>query len=315
MKRSWLTLLVTSLFVLASVPAFADAHYKFVIPDTTDDGYLLAGSDISVDVYGLNDAADPIITTSWDFRFRGTGDLTTITYRGVGAVDLQDARTLDDLGLNMIDLYNDWAGTTIWALINQFFGVSVDGSLPDTINYTTTGLSGWATNAEPVHYISFALSLPANDTGTFCIDSVTTIPDVDPPGKFDWLFEVNAHFRLEETDPVSYCWTVVKPTDVKEVESSLLPTEFELGQNYPNPFNPNTNIQFAVPKKSHVNISIYNILGQKIAGLVDDEYAPGYYVTDWNGTSENGTAVASGIYFYKIEADNFKSTKKLMLLR
>ncbi len=103
--------------------------------------------------------------------------------------------------------------------------------------------------------------------------------------------------------------------DVQKLEDNDLPQTFSLGQNYPNPFNPTTQVEFDVPRLSHVTIAVYNILGQEVVRLVDEEMSAGSYVVDWTGTTERGTDVTSGIYFYKMEADNFRETRKMMLIR
>jgi len=90
----------------------------------------------------------------------------------------------------------------------------------------------------------------------------------------------------------------------------LLPTEFRLEQNYPNPFNPSTTIQFAVPKASQVTVKIYDVLGRRVATLVDEKYQPGTYKV----TFEAGD-LASGVYIYRIQAEGFAQTRKLMLLK
>ena len=97
-------------------------------------------------------------------------------------------------------------------------------------------------------------------------------------------------------------------TDIDE--SSLLPKKYNLSQNFPNPFNPQTEIKFDIPKRSHVTLTVYNALGQKVADLVDKEYKPGYYKIHWNASK-----FSSGVYFYRIRSDNFVSTKKMMLLK
>ncbi|MFH1335176.1 MAG: T9SS type A sorting domain-containing protein, partial [Candidatus Zixiibacteriota bacterium] len=93
------------------------------------------------------------------------------------------------------------------------------------------------------------------------------------------------------------------------------PTTFSLSQNYPNPFNPVTNFQFTVPKSSHVNIEIFNIVGQKVATVVDGDMKAGVYTADWNGRDENGKTVSSGIYFYRMQADDFSNMKKMVLVK
>jgi hypothetical protein len=83
-----------------------------------------------------------------------------------------------------------------------------------------------------------------------------------------------------------------------------------LEQNYPNPFNPSTTIKFSIPKKSTVKLTIYNQLGELIQTLVNEEKSTGTYEITFNGQD-----LASGIYFYQIKANNFVSTKKLVLLK
>ena len=94
-----------------------------------------------------------------------------------------------------------------------------------------------------------------------------------------------------------------------------LPTEFALAQNYPNPFNPTTEINFDLPKNAHVELSVFNILGQSVTTLVSGEMPAGSHQISWNGTDSDGGSVASGIYFYRISAGDYSSSKKMMLLK
>ena len=98
-------------------------------------------------------------------------------------------------------------------------------------------------------------------------------------------------------------------------ESGLTPFEFALHQNYPNPFNPETNIQFDVAENSDVNVSIFNIMGQKVATLVNGNMDAGIYHIKWNGLSDKGIALPSGMYFYKMKSLEYQSVKKLVLVK
>lgn len=104
--------------------------------------------------------------------------------------------------------------------------------------------------------------------------------------------------------------TVDFVTSVEQIENDLLPTEFRLEQNYPNPFNPSTTIQFAVPQTSNVTLRIYDILGREVATLIDEEYQPGQYKIIFAAGQ-----LASGLYVYRLQAGDFRETKKLMLLK
>jgi hypothetical protein len=84
---------------------------------------------------------------------------------------------------------------------------------------------------------------------------------------------------------------------------AALPKEFSLGQNYPNPFNPTTSFVIGLPQTAHLQILVYNILGQKVATLVDEERSAGFQTITWNGTSQSGVSVASGVYFVRMMAE------------
>jgi hypothetical protein len=98
-----------------------------------------------------------------------------------------------------------------------------------------------------------------------------------------------------------------------------IPNQFELSQNYPNPFNPSTTIRFGIPEDANVKLTIYNLLGQEVATLVNSDMSSGYYSLDWNALTF-GKQISSGIYFYSINATGvsgykFISIKKMILLK
>ena len=89
-----------------------------------------------------------------------------------------------------------------------------------------------------------------------------------------------------------------------------IPDEFKLEKAYPNPYNPVTNIQYALPKDIHVDLTIYNILGRQVAELVKTEQQAGYYKIEWNGNKN-----ASGLYFIKMSAGDYLSIQKIMMVK
>ncbi len=93
-------------------------------------------------------------------------------------------------------------------------------------------------------------------------------------------------------------------------DSPQLPDKFALHQNHPNPFNPVTQISFELPVEAHVTLDVYNIMGQKVSTIADRRFAPGYHTVEWDGSS-----FASGVYFYRIQADDAIETRKMMLLK
>jgi len=105
------------------------------------------------------------------------------------------------------------------------------------------------------------------------------------------------------------------PTDVDDPRGSDLPYRFELAQNYPNPFNPATRIEYSLPRRSHVTIAVYNVLGQLVLTLVDREEPAGWHETSWRGVAANGESVASGVYLYRFQAGDYVETRKMLFLK
>lgn len=114
--------------------------------------------------------------------------------------------------------------------------------------------------------------------------------------------------------------TVTAVGEEKQLKVTELPESFDLAQNYPNPFNPVTTIRYQLPENARVSLTIYNTLGQKVASLVSGvAQSPGYYEVVWLGRDLQEKVVASGIYFYRLEAfgqtEQFSKTFKMMLLK
>ena len=97
-------------------------------------------------------------------------------------------------------------------------------------------------------------------------------------------------------------------------ENEIISTKMELS-NYPNPFNPTTTINYSLKENSKVSLKIYNIKGQKVKQLFNDQLSAGEHSVIWNGTDNNGKSVSSGIYFYKLRTANFEKTKKMILMK
>ena len=99
------------------------------------------------------------------------------------------------------------------------------------------------------------------------------------------------------------------PTDIEE-SSFEIPVSYSLSQNYPNPFNPTTTIEYSIPEMNNVQITIYNVLGQEIATLVNEVQPPGSYKVVWDASN-----VASGIYLYRITYEHNSLSKKMLLIK
>ena len=99
------------------------------------------------------------------------------------------------------------------------------------------------------------------------------------------------------------------------VDNDMIPDVFALHNNYPNPFNPVTNITYDIPEVADVRLEIYNVMGQKVRTLAAGSHEPGRYRVLWNATNDYGEGLSSGMYIYKIQAGDFTSVKKLILMK
>lgn len=128
----------------------------------------------------------------------------------------------------------------------------------------------------------------------------------------------NIKITVTNSDSVSASCTfrisVKNPTGINK-DNKKVPDRFMLNQNYPNPFNPSTKISYQLAEESKVKLTVYNTLGQQIKILIDSFQNAGEYSLVWDATDNNSIPVCSGVYFYRIETDDFNSQKKMILAR
>jgi hypothetical protein len=173
------------------------------------------------------------------------------------------------------------------------------------------------TDSVKVRYISTGLKPHFN-----LLDSFPRIPvmyavtmrklDTSSTFKEGDVFKINPYYPLKEGDVYSF-----NPVELKE---QIVPSNYRITQNYPNPFNAGTNIQYGLPFTGRVTLEIYNILGQRVATLINNEERPeGNYTIYWDGTTINGKLAASGVYLYRINITgsqgSFAQTKKMVVIK
>jgi hypothetical protein len=105
-------------------------------------------------------------------------------------------------------------------------------------------------------------------------------------------------------------WIIPVATDASD-----MPLAFRLSQNYPNPFNPVTTIEYSISGKVFVDLMIFDVSGRRVRTLVSEKQLPGGYSVVWDGRNDGGRPVASGVYFYRLDADKNSSVKKMVILR
>jgi hypothetical protein len=192
-------------------------------------------------------------------------------------------------------LVGDWFHLVgVWRSFDGFIGLYMNGTLEDSNTFGkgkclyyhdlyTTRIGHWG--------------FPAQGGNRFLL------------GKLD---DIRIYKRALTEDEIKVLYN--ERTSINVTEFSL-PQDFKLCQNYPNPFNPETSISFQVPKTSHIKIDVFNLLGQHIRTLIDEEKAPGSYQIMWNGLDDQGKPVSSGVYLCKMQAGDFTAMKKMVLVR
>jgi len=128
------------------------------------------------------------------------------------------------------------------------------------------------------------------------------------------IIEPSVVYEYQYLDTIKSVFGLTSNSYIED-DQSVVPSDFALRQNYPNPFNSETTISFVIPSDSKVELSIYNIKGQRIRTLISRVLEAGKHSIIWNGTDKNGNQVSSGVYFYKLETDDGSEMKKAVLLK
>jgi hypothetical protein len=218
--------------------------------------------------------------------------------------------------------YSDLGGGVYTASAGGFttfspFTVGNEPPLPVELSSFTTNVNGrdvllnWETKTEK-NSNKFEIERLSNLTWTN-IGSVRASVLSNSPKQYSFLDKNlqagNYQYRLKMIDnDGSFRYSKIVESEVS------IPKNFNLSQNYPNPFNPETNIRFEIPKASFVNISIFNITGQKVATLLNDYMESGYYQRVFS-PNNNGVNLSSGTYFYVLKAGDTKIVKKMILMK
>jgi predicted CXXCH cytochrome family protein len=180
---------------------------------------------------------------------------------------------------------------------------------------TNTVTLKWKANTETDVY---QYAIYRGTTASFNPTGTTPVAKVRTPEYRDLLAQtgVTYYYKISALDVSGNEGAFTAVSVLTGIESTNgLPTEFALNQNYPNPFNPTTEIAFSIPKQSPVKIVVYGLSGEVVATIVNQTMSAGNYRVSWNGRTDDGRAVASGVYFYHLQAVGFTATKKMTFLK
>ncbi|RMF65047.1 MAG: T9SS C-terminal target domain-containing protein, partial [Calditrichaeota bacterium] len=174
---------------------------------------------------------------------------------------------------------------------------------------------GYDARFDPAVWLAAFSNNQPGDASMFRTHEINLL-DTFPPGE-----EILIRFRLFADQFVNGWGWVIDDLEIQSEVTSVaadepLPRVFSLAQNYPNPFNPTTTIRYALPRSADVRLTIYNLLGQQIRTLVDGRnQAAGFHSVQWDGKDDRGGLMPSGIYVYRIQAGDFKKSRKMLLVK
>ncbi|RKX23974.1 MAG: hypothetical protein DRP45_09250 [Candidatus Zixiibacteriota bacterium] len=289
---------------------------------------------------------DGFIQYSTTFKGENMLSLPFIPQCISGYLDIQAApSTMDSLWLDTLDAtpgeqiamniyaYNereldsvaialDYGSSTVLHLDS----VSYEGTRSQIASYK--GVQHWTGDHKLYAVFKFDITPLPSDIGIlatihFTVDSTSpeTIINIDTTTVgIDWTTE----FTLTDNDggtsftPIfTPGWVDIKvSTAIEDITPERsLPTSFELAQNYPNPFNPSTSIELSLPQAGHVTLDVFNVLGQKVRRLIDQCLSAGVHRVVFDGRTSWGSQLATGVYFYRLQSDDFSETKKMLLLK
>jgi hypothetical protein len=189
-----------------------------------------------------------------------------------------------------------WQTSELATLANWQTASSQDARSKIVNPAATFGGAGQWSGPTNLHFVS----KPSNLFAALPVGGITKDIDGDTRGSFPYI----------GADEIAG-----SPLTSVERMSEGTPLSFALHANYPNPFNPTTNIRYAIAKSAHVTLAVFNVLGQKIATLVDGNAEAGSYSIHWNGTFDSGVKAASGVYYYTLRAGDFTETRSMVLTK
>jgi hypothetical protein len=180
--------------------------------------------------------------------------------------------------------------------------------------------SGWCVSSQPSSYeIARKEGLPLDTTGynllTTISGNILNFTDQTVLSNRIYTYKIRAICGSSPTIWGNQATAYVPDIITSVKDDSDQPEEFYLSQNYPNPFNPSTNIGFRISDFGFVSLKVYDVLGNEVATLVNEEKPAGAYEVEFNIYSGEGRNLSSGVYFYQLKANSFVETKKMILLR
>jgi hypothetical protein len=284
-------------------------------------------------------------TTQKQYRVRDVNLGTDVVVRGTELDGVKEGPLFDGVRLVIADVTvaRVIADSTRWVVGSATLNPTVrvaSGGRANFFDYritlfssvVDTSLSGFGPPATPMKFIVWNMTknrqtdvvfYDVNGDNTIGSDVTITIVEPDSSGNrapawslvFVWQPDVVSpvagdEFRLCTTKPLGSSDVYEFTTTVTQVDGGADPVSFSLDENFPNPFNPTTTIRFTLAKAANVQLTVYDMLGRRVAVLVNERVSAGAHLVTFDGSR-----LASGVYFSRLQADSFVATRKLCLIR
>jgi len=289
----------------------ADAVYQsLIVPPTADYAIPLKKTFNLADKYRskFNDLTIIISADVQCGKYEDRDNLFGVAKRASNEYDKYDLLEAPVIG----DYVSLWINNKNWSKNKAAY----------TVDIRKKGEDGYSWNL----LIDYSLSNP-KEMLTMKLDNLIKIPDNWQMYLFDLSNDIAINLKDQQFisfNPVNgktvrKSFKLVIGTDefiqINSDDIPLVPMKFDLSQNYPNPFNASTTIIFSLPKRMHAALKIYNILGQLVKILVDNEMRGGIHKLIWNGKNDQDVLLSSGMYFVRIEGQNQVVVKKMLLIK
>ena len=293
--------------------------------------YVYAANSSKFVVFDITDRTAPVEIGSWTDSWYGAEEILidgNYAYiangpnRGFDIVDITDPANPAGLGtINPSGSSSrlDKSGNYVFLAAGTSGLQIIDVSNPLSPNIDNTWDEGYSvTDVDVVGTIAYVATY---DAGLYLLD----ISDPTDPIKIVSHMTPNAprivlvdgeYVYLIENGGVCIMEAInTSPMGIDDQPANLLPDQITLQQNYPNPFNPSTTIEYSLKVSSKVTISVFNTLGQKVRTLFDGTMPVGDHRLEWDGCSDHGTQLATGVYFYRLLVGDQVKSKKMLLLK
>jgi hypothetical protein len=320
---------------------------------TVTDEHGASSSDTTIVTVTASNTAPVIAGLADSVTFRNDSTLMIDLWNTVSDTETEDSALTYSITSANDSLLADWDDATgqltlsaafEWSGVTSVFVVVTDpAALEDADTITVTVTPRPETPA--VFTLPDSVEFDANDS--LILDIFSLVTDDSHDTLLQYAYETtndslvgawNAStgmLTLKSTDDwAGVGWLIVSITDpdslltvdscevhvypslaVGDDEIATLPDRYMLFQNYPNPFNPSTAIEFGLPRGSEVRLVVYNVLGEAVRTLTDRVWPAGVHRVEWDGCDRTGKAMASGVYFYRLEAGEYSATQKMILVK